>query len=353
MQAAPHLELVGLHRRYGEVRALDGASLGVGRGEVMALLGPSGSGKSTLLAAVAGMVALDAGAIRLAGREIEALPPERRGLGMVFQDYALWPHMRVVQQVAYPLRRRGVGRPEALARAERALERVGLSGFGRRRSGELSGGQQQRVALARAVVAEPGLLLLDEPLSALDPETRGGVREELRQLLTGLGITTLLVTHDREDAFELADRVAVMQAGKVLHVGTPRETFERPTDVGVARFLGLALLEAEVRGGLARLGELTLPVPNGFPVGPVFLAVPPARLWLLQEEETPAAGTSPAVLGAEVQRRRYVDGRYRLQLLPDGQRRPITLHCDVEPVGDQVRFCFDPVTVHLLSAPQP
>ena len=344
MPAALNIE--GIHYRYGAVRALDGADLRVAPGEVMALLGPSGSGKSTLLAVLAGMLHPTAGRAELDGHDLLRLPPERRRLGMVFQDYALWPHLSVAENVAFPLRRCGVRGRALTDRIGQALERVGLSGFQARLPAQLSGGQQQRVALARAVVAEPALLLLDEPLSALDPDTRGQVRSELADVLGGLALTTVLVTHDRDDAFELADRVAVLLAGRVRQVAAPQAAFEAPADAEVAGFLGAALFEAHVGAdGRVRVGPALLDVPAPAERGPVTLAVAPARLRLADAH----APQQPDHLPARVLRRRYVGGGWRVHVLPHGHAQAIAVATAHDPGTEDVRLVLDVDAVHVLQ----
>ncbi|HEX5760915.1 MAG TPA: ABC transporter ATP-binding protein [Thermoanaerobaculia bacterium] len=234
---APFLVLDGLAKRFGGHTVLDGVALAVERGEVLALLGPSGSGKTTLLRLLAGFETPDAGRILVAGERLDTLPPARRNVGMVFQHYALFPHLSVGENVGFGLR---LPRAEAAARVAAALASVDLEGFERRRVGEISGGQQQRVALARALAPEPRLLLLDEPLSNLDPTLRERTRRELRRALAKVGITTLLVTHEQEEAFHLGDRVAVLGGGRLHQVGTPEELYERPATRFVAGFVGRA-----------------------------------------------------------------------------------------------------------------
>ncbi|MEJ7812535.1 MAG: ABC transporter ATP-binding protein [Gemmatimonadaceae bacterium] len=226
---------------------MDDLSLDIARGELLALIGASGSGKTTTLRMVAGYEAPDAGAILLAGRDgtvrdITALPPQRRDFGMVFQHYALFPHMTVGENVAFGLEARGVKRAERLTRAARALEGVGLASAERRAVQSLSGGEQQRVALARALVIEPQVLLLDEPLSNLDPTLRRTTRGELRATLHRLEVTALFVTHDQEDAFAVADRVALIRQGRLLQVGTAEDLHDRPASREVAEFIGHATL---------------------------------------------------------------------------------------------------------------
>jgi len=234
------LEVRGLTKRFGEVTAVADFSLAVADGETVALLGPSGCGKTTVLRMIAGLEQPDAGQVLLAGRDATGWPPERRGVGLVFQSYALFPHLSVGANVAYGLRfRRGVDR---VARVEELLSLVGLSGYERRKPHQLSAGQQQRVALARALAPEPGILLLDEPLSALDAALRKELRAELRALLGKLGMTALYVTHDQEEALALADRVTVMREGRLDQVAPPAELYARPRTPFVAAFLGRANL---------------------------------------------------------------------------------------------------------------
>jgi ABC-type Fe3+/spermidine/putrescine transport system ATPase subunit len=236
------LSLRGLTRRFGDHAAVDDLSFDVAPGELVALIGASGSGKTTTLRMVAGYEMPDAGRVELDGRDITRLPPQRRDFGMVFQHYALFPHMTVGENVAFGLEARGVGRAERRARAARALANVGLQGATGRPVQSLSGGEQQRVALARALVIEPRVLLLDEPLSNLDPTLRRTTREELRATLHRLGVTALFVTHDQEDAFAVADRVALIRRGKLLQVGPADELYDRPASRAVAEFIGHATL---------------------------------------------------------------------------------------------------------------
>ncbi len=235
----------GVSRAYSAgTPVLDGIDLDVADGELVGLLGPSGCGKSTLLRCVAGLDWPQRGSIAIGGRAVadpaarRRVPPEARNVGMVFQNYALWPHLTAAQNVAYPLRRRGVRGAAAERRALAALDLVGLPGVGRRRPSQLSGGQQQRVSIARAIVAEPSVLLFDEPLSNLDANLRRSLRREIHALHERTGTTTLYVTHDQDEIGALADRVAVLADGRVAQVGTPREVFTRPANERVARFVG-------------------------------------------------------------------------------------------------------------------
>jgi iron(III) transport system ATP-binding protein len=256
----------GLKLNYGVTQVLTGVDFSVHRGETLALLGPSGCGKSTLLRLVAGLLAPTAGSIHIGGRLVSdaatgrQVPPERRGLGMVFQDYALWPHMSVAGNVAFPLEMRGIARAERERRAFAALERVGLAGYGGRNPGQLSGGQQQRVAIARAIVAEPDIVLFDEPLSNLDRELRESMVGEIGTLCASLGLTGLYVTHDQAEAFTLAGRVAVMRSGAIVQLDAPETLVGAPADRGVAEFLRLGTVaKVSRRDGHWWLDEAGLP----------------------------------------------------------------------------------------------
>ncbi|MCC7275682.1 MAG: ABC transporter ATP-binding protein [Alphaproteobacteria bacterium] len=229
-------------KRYGPVRALDAVSLEVAAGEFVSLLGPSGSGKTTLLHILGGFVHPTAGSIAFGGRDVTLEPPHRREIGIVFQNYALFPHMSVGENVAFPLRARGRPKVECGERVGRALAMVELAGYEERRVSQLSGGQRQRVALARAIVFEPKLILMDEPLSALDKQLRETMQIELRHLHARLGATTIYVTHDQREALTMSDRVAVMRDGRLVQVGTPRGLHDDPADDFVAGFIGESTL---------------------------------------------------------------------------------------------------------------
>ncbi len=247
MPDQPHVRLVGVTKRLGTHLAVDGISLDVAEGTFMTLLGPSGCGKTTTLRMIAGFYSPDRGEIRIRDRVINDIPPHRRNTAMVFQEYALFPHMTVAENVGYGLRMRRVPRPEARRRVALVLELVGLSGQERKFPHQLSGGQQQRVALARALIVEPEVLLLDEPLSNLDAKLRVRVRTEIRQLQQRLGKTTLYVTHDQEEALAISDQIGVMHNGRILQVGTPAEIYFYPANRFVADFVGLAnFIEGEI-----------------------------------------------------------------------------------------------------------
>jgi putative spermidine/putrescine transport system ATP-binding protein len=234
----PYLSIEALTVSYGTTRVLDQVSLSVQRGEMIALLGSSGCGKTTLLRSIAGFVLPDSGAIRVDGREITRLPPEARETAMMFQSYALWPHMNVADNIGYGLRMRNWKKDAIAARVAEMLRLLQLEGFGPRPVTQLSGGQRQRVALGRALAVDPHLLLLDEPMSNLDYKVRLELRHELRALQQRIGITAVYVTHDREEALTLADRIAVIDAGRIVQIGAPEEIFHRPTSAFVAGFMG-------------------------------------------------------------------------------------------------------------------
>ena len=254
---------------YGPVKVLRDVTLTVEPGEFYALLGPSGSGKSTLLRLIAGFNQHQSGRLLIGGKDVTGVPPWRRNVGMVFQNYALWPHMTVARNVAFGLEERGLSRDEVRRRTDAALDLVGLSGFGARRPNQLSGGQQQRVALARTLAIEPQVLLLDEPLSNLDAKLRVQMRRELLRLHERLGITTIFVTHDQEEAMTICDRIAVLDQGVVQQVGTPLELFDHPANRFVAQFVGsVNLFEGAIRNQAGRsvfsspsLGDCALPAP--------------------------------------------------------------------------------------------
>ena len=228
----------GLVKRFGPVNAVDHVSLEVGAGEFLALLGPSGSGKTTILMSIAGFEYPDEGRILIGGGEVTWAPPNKRNLGMVFQRYTLFPHMSVLENIAFPLKMRGIGRAERERRARAALDTVRLGGMGDRKPAQLSGGQQQRVAIARAIVYQPRVLLMDEPLSALDKNLREEMQIEIKHLQRRIGITVIFVTHDQTEALTMADRVAVLDHGRLQQLGAPRDLYEAPETVFVAGFIG-------------------------------------------------------------------------------------------------------------------
>jgi putative spermidine/putrescine transport system ATP-binding protein len=262
---------------YGGHRALDDFSLALAPGEFVALLGPSGCGKTTALRALAGLESIDAGGIRIGGDDVSRLPTNRRDIGMVFQSYSLFPHLTALENVEFGLRMRKVPRAERRDRAREALALVGLAQRGEHYAHELSGGQQQRVALARALVTRPRVLLLDEPLSALDAKVRVSLREQIRRIQTELGITTLFVTHDQEEALAVADRVAVMNLGRIEQIGTPEQLYRTPATAFVADFVGLSSsLPGVLRGAEVEVYGTVLPaLPGDVADGAVRVAVRP------------------------------------------------------------------------------
>jgi ABC-type Fe3+/spermidine/putrescine transport system ATPase subunit len=342
--SAGALALKGITRRFGGHTAVDNVSLEIAAGELLALIGASGSGKTTTLRIVAGYEIPDSGTVTLDGRDITDLPPQNRGFGMVFQHYALFPHMPVEENVAFGLEARGVPKAKRLERARSALESVGLGGAGRRGIQSLSGGEQQRVALARALVIEPQVLLLDEPLSNLDPTLRQTTRDELRAMLHRVGVSALFVTHDQEDAFAIADRIAVIRKGKLLQVGTPEDLYARPASLGVASFIGRAtILPAEslpseageermalTIGGVRREFTVTRAIAPSSNGRPMKVVLRPDAIELV----------SPDSVGAwagEVITRRFAGGNavYRVKLAGDVMMEVESTKMDVRE-GDRV-----------------
>jgi putative spermidine/putrescine transport system ATP-binding protein len=245
---APDIRLIGLAKRYGSVDAVAGVDLDIERGEFFTLLGPSGSGKTTTLRLIAGFELPDGGRVELQGQDVTRVPPYSRDVNTVFQDYALFPHMTVQQNVEYGLKVKKVGKPERRSRAEDALAMVRLTGYGERKPAQLSGGQRQRVALARAIVNRPTVLLLDEPLGALDLKLRQEMQVELKRIQQEVGITFVYVTHDQEEALTMSDRLAVFNEGRIEQVGPPNDVYEKPANLFVAGFVGVSnVLERDGR----------------------------------------------------------------------------------------------------------
>ena len=265
---APDIRLISLRKIYGEVVAVDEVDLEIREGEFFTMLGPSGSGKTTTLRLIAGFERPDSGAIELGGRDVSDTPPYMRDVNTVFQDYALFPHMNVLDNVAYGLRVRGMSRAERAKKAEEALELVRLKGFGTRKPVQLSGGQRQRVALARAIVNSPRVLLLDEPLGALDLKLREQMQLELKAIQSRLGMTFLYVTHDQEEALTMSNRIAVFNEGRVEQVGTPEEIYEHPATEFVAGFVGVSnLLERDGRRFTIRPEKIRMTEGSGVETG--------------------------------------------------------------------------------------
>lgn len=288
----------GAVKRYGAVAALDGVDLTFADGEFFGLLGPSGSGKTTLLRAIAGFIELDQGEIHIDGTDISRIPVHQRNIGMVFQNYALFPHMNVAENIAFGLDVRGVPSADIKRRVGESLDLVRLSGLELRRPKQLSGGQQQRVALARALVTRPQVLLLDEPLSAFDKHLRQEMQVELRRIQRQIGITTIFVTHDQEEALTLSDRVAIFNHGRVVQAGAPRAVYERPVNRFAAGFLGeanfldgrvSALADGAARVALSTGGEILVPAATLAPGSEVLVALRPEKISINPLVGTPAA----------------------------------------------------------------
>ena len=324
----PFLVLDRLDKSFGNNRVLRELSLEIEKGEVLALLGPSGSGKTTALRLIAGFESPDRGRIRVDGEDVTGLPPSRRRFGMVFQHYALFPHLTVGENVAFGLE--GAGKEKRVAEA---LAQVDLPGFEARRVGEISGGQQQRVALARALAPEPRVLLLDEPLSNLDPTLRERTRRELRTAIRKIGITTVLVTHEQEEAFHLGDRVAVLHGGILHQVGSPEDLYERPATRFVAGFVGRAsAFRGIYEDGKVRLpsgeiwaGEPANPADTLKPGEPVELVVRPESLIFAQEG-----------LPGRVTERRYAGPVSYFQVALDGQEVEVMAPSGAAAEGEAV-----------------
>jgi putative spermidine/putrescine transport system ATP-binding protein len=352
----PVLSLVGLRKEYGAVVAVDDLSFEVDRGEVVCLLGPSGCGKTTTLRMVAGFVTPTAGDVRIEGVSITYLPPYRRDTGMVFQHYALFPHLSVAENVGFGLRNLGVARAERDGRVRDVLGMVELVDLAHRLPRELSGGQQQRVALARALALRPAVLLLDEPLSNLDARLRIRMREEVRVLVKRLEMTTVFVTHDQEEALVLADRIVVMNRGRVEQIGGPHEIYERPATRFVAEFIGLCnLLDGTVRE--VGPGELIVETGRGLrlcatpsvtgaaPGQRVVVAIRPEHLVSAPKGEAPnrlrAHVAASTYLGSVSRHRVVVGGE---ELLVEGH----TLHAAPLVPGTEIEIVVDPTHVRLL-----
>jgi len=341
----------GIVRRFGPVTALGGVDLDVAEGEFLTILGPSGSGKTTFLKTVAGFEIPDEGAVLLGGEDITLSPPRQRDVGMVFQNYALFPHMTVAQNVAFPLEMRRRPRQEIARRVEEALRLVELQSFGERLPRQLSGGQQQRVALARAVVFSPRLLLLDEPFGALDRKLREALQLEVKRLQRRLRLTTLFITHDQEEALIMSDRIAVMEKGRIEQVGPPTELYARPSTRFVADFLGESnLLEGRTAGRVAEVpgfGAVPLPAPHA--PGPVTLLLRPEALRLATEAEGAVCrgrGTvvETVFLGLSAKLRLQIDGG--AEVLARVPLRPSTPPPAGE--GEAVVVGFSPEDVHVV-----
>src|ERR1700694_2086864 len=323
----PALRLQGVKKNYGHVVAAAGIDLVVEEGEFFTLLGPSGSGKTTLLRMIAGFERPDAGTIELGGRDVPSLPPYMRQTNTVFQDYALFPHMSVGQNIGYGLRIKHVPGPERRKRVERALAMVRLTGLETRRPTQLSGGERERVALARAVVNEPEVLLLDEPLGALDLKLRQEMQIELKQIQKEVGITFVYVTHDQEEALTMSDRVAVMANGRIEQIGTPVEVYEQPATEFVAGFIGISNLLT--RGGIR-------------------FVVRPEKLRMLLESDSPEPGMTvePGIVEQVV----YVGKANRYNIRLDGGEQLVAVRQNTDAADEGLQY--DGRRIRLAWAPE-
>lgn len=364
----PLLSLQNISKRFDSTTAVKDVTLEVERGEFFGLLGPSGCGKTTTLRMIAGLEKPDTGSIEFDGRDLTNVSPERRGFGMVFQNYALFPHLNVFENVAFGLRARRRGssptvkegsKRELSETVGRALDLVQLTNFEKRRVNELSGGQQQRVAIARAIAIEPALLLFDEPLSNLDVALREETRGELRELVNRLNLTAVYVTHDQEEAFALCDRIAVMFQGQILQIGSPRELYERPAQLSVARFLGRNNLIRAMRVSamkseqgefktLAGGHTLRLPVRAGdlAPLNkPVTLAIRPEHVLVDKTTESPENA-----LQAHVREISFAGATSNLKLDANGlMLQTLALRADSFSVGDSCTVILPPEKIVLLN----
>ena len=292
------VELTDLTRVYGQVRALDGFTLSIAPGELVALLGPSGCGKTTALRILAGLDAATSGSVSVGGRDLTRVPASKRDMGMVFQAYSLFPHMTVIDNVAFGLKMRGKDGAARRARAGDMLDLVGLGEQADRYAHQLSGGQQQRVALARALAIEPSVLLIDEPLSALDAKVRVQLRDEIRRVQIEVGTTTLFVTHDQEEALAVADRVGVMNAGRLEQLAPPAELYSSPSSRFVGEFVGLSnRLPAHVEGGVASVLGREVPVLPGSAAGAGVALVRPESVSVVADPDGPATVATVMFLG--------------------------------------------------------
>ncbi|MEO9897632.1 MAG: ABC transporter ATP-binding protein [Paracoccaceae bacterium] len=332
----------------GVVRALDGVTLDVGKNEFVTLLGPSGCGKTTLLRAIAGFEDIDTGTIHVDGADMRGVPAFRRPVNTVFQSYALFSHMSVARNVGYALEIQGVPKGERMRQVNEQLELVGLKDMGARKPSQLSGGQRQRVALARSLIAKPKILLLDEPLSALDRQLRQQMQVELKSLQNELGVSFVFVTHDQEEALTMSDRIVVMRAGKIEQIGAPRDIYRRPETRFVAEFIGetnMAEVICDGTGGATGAGGLTLNVPDDAPAGAATAVLRPADLTFAAPDSDGLCGvvTQEIYLGAEL--------HYIITLDADGSQWRVTGPDDgnVHAKGDKVALRYDPNSVHLIA----
>ncbi|WP_298742233.1 ABC transporter ATP-binding protein [uncultured Microbacterium sp.] len=333
------VRLTGITKDFGATRVLHGIDLDIAPGEFVSLLGPSGCGKTTLLRIIAGLESASDGAVSFGGADVSRTPTNHRDIGMVFQSYSLFPHLRVLDNVAFGLRRRRIAAKAAAKRAADALDLVGLGHLADRYPHQLSGGQQQRVALARALVTEPRVLLLDEPLSALDAKVRVQLRDEIRRIQLRLGITTIFVTHDQEEALAVSDRIAVLDAGRIEQIGAPEELYLRPESATVAAFIGLSsVVPGIAEGATVRIWDTSVPVLGEPAHGPVQV--------LLRPENVRLVGAADGGVPAVVQESTFL-GSFRRTLVRTSDGSLVSVQH-----GPQERVSYDDV-VHLAVSPVP
>ena len=333
---SPEIQLIDLEKRFREVRAVDGVSLEIHSGEFFSLLGPSGCGKTTTLRMIGGFELPTGGRILLRGQDVTDAPPDKRPVIMVFQNYALFPHLDVGDNVAFGLKRKSVAKPEIARRVGDALELVNLTGYERRKPNQLSGGQQQRVALARALVNEPNVLLLDEPLGALDLKLRQRLQIELSQIHRDVGTTFVYVTHDQEEAMSMADRIAVMNDGRLEHLGTPEEVYRRPASRFVADFIGDSnFFDATVTGDVAQLTDGSRVGCAGGRNGPATLMVRPEAITL---------GAGPTSISGRVLQTSFLGSYLRVAVETSSAEEPVVVALregsSVPSVGDEVSLSW-------------
>jgi len=360
---AAEVRLENVGKRYGDLWAVRQIHLDIARGEFYTFLGPSGCGKTTLLRAIAGFISPDEGTVYLDGSPVNPIPPWRRDLGMVFQNYALWPHMSVFENIAFGLRERNLARAEIAKRVKEALAQVGLEGTERRKPSQLSGGQQQRVALARTLVIQPRALLLDEPLSNLDAKLREEMRMELLKLQRDLGITTIYVTHDQEEALALSTRIAVMNSGRIVQEGRPRDIYERPAEEFVAQFVGRSnlftgvvlrtgdgMIEIRTCEGALIRASLSAQSPSPDPGKRVLLNIRPEAIELIAPgEEPPRANRISGRVAASAYQGSFLE--YEIEAGGKAIKANVT-NPKGKPLfqrGDEVALVFAPEDVGLVK----
>ncbi len=361
MMSAPIIEIKAVTKFFGKLKAVDNVTLEVAKNEFFALLGPSGCGKTTLLRMIAGFSSPTEGQILIDGHDMSDISPENRPVNMVFQSYAVFPHMNVECNVGYGLQVTGVAKPEITSRVGEALERVGLGEFAMRMPDQLSGGQRQRVALARALVKKPKVLLLDEPLSALDAKLREQMQLELANLQADVGVTFIIVTHDQDEALSMADRIAVMREGGVEQTATPGELYESPRNRFVADFIGkVNLIEGEVSGvsggKLAirtnTLGKVTIPF-DGNAKGGFCLAIRPEKINISKNK--PNTENSLTATGKIVDWAYYGDNSHMIVASENGQRLGVVIQnssrdsVDALEIGDEVHLSWSPHDMLVLN----